>query len=302
MTAPIAAPAATFTADQAVIVRIPGGRTREGVYVATTDEGRITVRYANAKGDKVSDFKAIDVRPADGEDQPAPADEVPAVDVREDIVADEEPAPADEVEAPAEVAPHTRDECEDLDACTVEHLPAAPVAEDAPKARSGKKGFLPAGWVTPVGLTKVINDRGLYPGEGELGGIYNPIAASEKAGDPFPGVYDHEGYKVIVEVEAGIAWYVRWTERQAARRENAAQRAERGPRLTDEEKAARASGRAATRELRAAEDRLFRAQQAAERMNRRLAEAQAEVEAARKAAPAVTETVEETPADAPAEA
>lgn len=287
MTAPAAAPATDYTADQAVIVRIPGGRTREGFYVATTDEGRITVRYSNAKGEKVSDFKAIDVRPAAVEEQPAPADEVPTVDV-----AGEDERPAEEV------APHTRDECDDLDGCTVEHLPSAPVADDAPAPRrTSKKGFMPEGWVTPVGLTKVINDRGLYPGEGELGGIYNPIAASEKAGDPFPGVYDHEGYKVIVEIEAGLAWYVRWTERQAKRRENAAQRAERTP-LTDEEKTARAEARATTRTLRAAEDRLARAQQAAERAASRLKEAEAEVAAARKAAEADAVAA----ADAPAEA
>jgi hypothetical protein len=283
---------ATFATDQAVIVRIPGGRTREGVYVGTTDAGKITVRYSNAAGEKTADFKAVDVRPVEVEDQPAPADETPVVDVNDDVT-----EPATDAEPVEAQGPHTKDECEDLDGCTAEHLPAAPVANDAPAARkSTKKGFMPAGWVTPVGLTKVINERGLYPGEGELGGIYNPIAASEKAGVPFPGLYDHEGYKVIVEVETGIAWYVAWTKRQAERHANAAERRER-PRLTDEEKAARAEARTATKALRAAEDRLFRAERAAERAAQRVEEAKLEVEAARKAAQAVAPAADDDAAD-----
>lgn len=139
--------------------------------------------------------------------EPAPAP-VPAPAV-------EAPAPTVD-DAPTATAPteaqgsHTRDECEDLDACTADHV-TAPAPRRARKARAATPARtpLPEGWVTPYGLAEAINARGLYHGSRAAmpgKGVY-ARALRAPASNPFPGK-KIDG-RLAVELEAGLAWWKR---------------------------------------------------------------------------------------------
>jgi len=102
---------------------------------------------------------------------------------------------------------------------TAEVREAAAAARPA-KARTPKRAPLPEGYVTPVGLAKIINERGLYHGtrEGGLSSqiVYAMIKSTEASDHPFPG--ERIEGRFAVKVEAGVAWWVAKDERAATRR------------------------------------------------------------------------------------
>lgn len=110
-------------------------------------------------------------------------------------------------------------------------------SEDTPKAKAAKtpaRGDLPEGYITPVGLAKVIGEKGLQKNrEGEVlkevkpQMVYSYMKNAPKD-DPFPieEVEDSLGHKrQALKVEAGVAWWERKNERTAARAANAKEKA-----------------------------------------------------------------------------
>jgi hypothetical protein len=136
-----------------------------------------------------------------------------------------------DVETPAE--PDADDEVEDIP-----EQPAA-ASDDKPKAAKKekaqpKRGELPDGYVTPIGLTKAINEQGLYRNrEGEVAElkpqmVYSYIKNAPKD-RPYPGktVTDSVGSprENCVLLEEGLAWWNAKNEAADARRKSAAEKA-----------------------------------------------------------------------------
>lgn len=106
------------------------------------------------------------------------------------------------------------------------------------------RGELPEGYVTNVGLAKILSERGLHTNKsGEVVEVKPQMVYSyeKNAGesDPFPTeiVTDSLGKeRRAVQIEAGVAWWVRKNERAAERKANAGVKAA--------EKAAKAAAKA----------------------------------------------------------
>lgn len=186
------ATAATFTAEQAVLINL-GVTVKQGVFVEQAErEGYLTVRYDTKRGEQIRDVRAdkvaaLEPQDTDGVDAD-PVDDVPVVDV------------------------------------TDEHEEAATApAKKARKVTEPKLGALPDGFVTPYGLAKVINERGLYTGSCEDGVapqmIYSYLRSAAGTARAFPG--QEVNGRLAVEVEAGVAWWVAKNERAATRRRSA---------------------------------------------------------------------------------
>ena len=139
---------------------------------------------------------------------------------------------------------------EDVESDVIDDVLEDGTTEDevkAPKAKKEpKRGDLPEGYVTPVGLAKELTERGLHINrEGEAVEVkpqmvYSYIKNAPKD-DPFPleTVTDSIGAeRNAVVLEAGIAWWERKNERTAARKANAQAKAEAKAKRA-EEKAAR---------------------------------------------------------------
>lgn len=156
----------------------------------------------------------------------APAEESNVVDGPWEYDAPEgTPAEADEAEETAVV-----DEAEDA---SDEEAPAEvveqPKAEKAPKAKpEPKRAALPEGYVTPVGLTAIINERGLYSGkraDGKLTSqsMYVYIKNNvEGSAHPFP--LEIVNGRPCVKAEAGVEWWLTHQARVAEKAQLAAQR------------------------------------------------------------------------------
>jgi hypothetical protein len=121
---------------------------------------------------------------------------------------------------------------------TVDVDEVAPDTETSEKPAKAKKepvrGELPEGYVTPVGLAKVIEERKLHTakdGSHEVKPqmVYSYIKNAAKE-DPFPltEVQDSLGHaRKVVLVEDGVAWWERKNERTATRRANAKEKADK---------------------------------------------------------------------------
>lgn len=124
----------------------------------------------------------------------------------------EENAPADLASAPAIVAEPAKEK-----APRVPRVPQTP----AEKAEAlVKRGRLPEGYVSVMGLTHEINARGLYYGKRADGltgqSLYTYINANgEGSKYPFP-IVRVDG-KAAIELEAGLAWWVAKNERAASK-------------------------------------------------------------------------------------
>jgi len=137
----------------------------------------------------------------------------------------------------------------DFDESEVEDVAVADETETVEKVAKPKKepvrGDLPEGYVTPIGLAKVLTERGLHQNrEGETVEVrpqmvYSYIKNASKE-DPFPmeTVTDSLGHdRQAFPLENGVAWWERKNERAAARKVSAAAK--------KEAKAARAEAKAA---------------------------------------------------------
>lgn len=134
----------------------------------------------------------------------------------------------------------------------VEDVPDGAVTKTKDKPAKAKeqpkRGDLPEGYVTPVGLAKVITERRLYTTrDGVVGAelkpqmVYSYIKNAPKA-NPFPGeeVTDSNGNKrFAVEIEKGVAWWEAKNASAQERKENAARK------LSEQAKAAAAKAAAA---------------------------------------------------------
>ncbi len=144
-----------------------------------------------------------------------PTEEVPAeeVDLDVDAVTDDEDTETEEVAGTVEG----------------EDKPKKEKKEKAPP----KRGDLPEGYTTPVGLAKIITERGLYKNrDGEVADLKPQMVYSYKKNapkdHPFPEeiVEDSLGNKrSVVQIEAGVEWWVTKNARAQERRENAAEKA-----------------------------------------------------------------------------
>jgi hypothetical protein len=118
------------------------------------------------------------------------------------------------------------------DVAETEEAPAT--EEKQPKAKKEpKRGDLPEGYVTPVGLAAILTERKLHTNrDGEIVEVkpqmvYSYIKNASKE-DPFPieTVKDSIGAeRQAVKVDEGVAWWTRKNERVAARKANAAEKA-----------------------------------------------------------------------------
>lgn len=116
----------------------------------------------------------------------------------------------------------------------VEDIETVETVEKAPKAKAEpKRGELPEGYVTPIGLAKELTEQGLHQNRaGETVEVrpqmvYSYIKNSPKD-DTFPlvTVTDSLGKdRQAVKLEDGIAWWVRKNDRVAARKSSAAEKA-----------------------------------------------------------------------------
>lgn len=127
------------------------------------------------------------------------------------------------------------DEAEETEAedASDDEVPAevaeAPKAEKPAKAKpEPKRAPLPEGYTTPVGLAKVITERGLYQGKREDGvltsqSMYVYIKNNgEGSQHPFPlEVIDG---RPCMKIEAGVQWWKEHQARVAAKAEAAAKR------------------------------------------------------------------------------
>jgi FKBP-type peptidyl-prolyl cis-trans isomerase len=127
----------------------------------------------------------------------------------------------------------------DPDSDAEDEVVASEAAGEKPKAtkkvKEKARGDLPDGFVTPVGLAKVLTERGLG-GQNEDGSnkivppqvVYSYIK-NAPADSRYPGqtVQDSLGKDRdnVVEIEAGCEWWKAKNERAAARKANAAAKA-----------------------------------------------------------------------------
>lgn len=137
------------------------------------------------------------------------------------------------------IMPRTKDNA-DVEAVNeeVEEIDSPEASEDkAPKAKAKKepaRGDLPEGYVTPVGLAKILGEKGLQKNrEGEVltevkpQMVYSYIKNASKD-DPFPieTIQDSIGKdRQAVKVEAAIEWWERKNARTEERKANAAAKA-----------------------------------------------------------------------------
>jgi hypothetical protein len=113
--------------------------------------------------------------------------------------------------------------------------PEASAEKKATKKSEPKRGDLPEGYVTPVGLAKILGERGLQKNRaGEVltevkpQMVYSYIKNAPKD-DQFPleDVEDSKGNtRSAVKVDAAIEWWERKNARTAERSANAAKKAE----------------------------------------------------------------------------
>jgi hypothetical protein len=102
--------------------------------------------------------------------------------------------------------------------------------EQAPKAKKEpKRGDLPEGYVTPVGLAKVLTERGLHTNrQGEVAKVepqmvYSYLNNNKEFGGVFTDVEDSIGAtRKAVELETGVQAWVDLKTRANERRQNAA--------------------------------------------------------------------------------
>jgi hypothetical protein len=124
--------------------------------------------------------------------------------------------------------------------------------EKAPKAKKEpKRGELPEGFVTPIGLAKVLTEKGLHQNkDGETVEVkpqmvYSYINNASKE-DPFPlqTVTDSIGAeRKVVNLDEGVAWWERKNARVAERKANAAAKADaKAKRAADKATATEAEG------------------------------------------------------------
>jgi hypothetical protein len=100
------------------------------------------------------------------------------------------------------------------------------------KAKGPKRGELPEGYVTPIGLAKELTKRGLHTNrEGKQVEVRPQMVYSYKKNapkdDPFPEetVTDSEGTeRKALKLAEGIAWWERKNARVAERKANAAEK------------------------------------------------------------------------------
>jgi len=108
----------------------------------------------------------------------------------------------------------------------------APESTEAKAPKGPKRGELPEGFVTPIGLAKELTTRGLHTNrDGETVEVKPQMVYSyiknAPADHPFPlqSVEDSNGTaRQVVSLEEGLAWWVEKTERAQARRANAAEK------------------------------------------------------------------------------
>jgi predicted transcriptional regulator len=126
--------------------------------------------------------------------------------------------------------------------------------EKAPKKKAEpKRGDLPEGYVTPIGLAKVLTERGLHQNRaGETVEVrpqmvYSYIKNAPKD-DAFPleTVTDSIGKeRQAVKTEDGVAWWERKNSRVEARKANAKEKADKkAARAAEKAQAAEAEGEA----------------------------------------------------------
>ena len=125
------------------------------------------------------------------------------------------------------------DEVETVDEVTTESNETdapAPAEEKAAEAPKAKRGDLPEGYVTPVGLAKAITERKLHTNkDGEIVElkpqmVYSYIKNAPKD-HPFPleVVTDSVGaQRDAVKLDEGLKWWTDRAELAKSRRENAA--------------------------------------------------------------------------------
>jgi len=160
--------------------------------------------------------------------------------------------PVDVDESNAEVEDVDVDTGFDPEDDEVEVIPDAPTESDGePKAAATKKepkkparGDLPEGYVTPVGLAKIITEKGLHGTEEDGSNrvcppqvVYSYIKNAPKE-HPFPleTVKDSVGQpRQALKADAGVSWWEEKNKRVAERKQNAA------------DKAAKAAARAAAK-------------------------------------------------------
>jgi len=103
----------------------------------------------------------------------------------------------------------------------------------AAQKKANARGDLPEGYVTPVGLAKLVNENKLHTNrDGEVVDcppqvVYSYIKNAPKD-HPFPleEILDSNGQKrAVVKIDAGLAWWREKNERTAERRKNAAEKA-----------------------------------------------------------------------------
>ena len=114
-------------------------------------------------------------------------------------------------------------------------------SEKGDKAPARKKrGDIPEGWCTPIGLCKAINEQGLYTGDGELKpqAVYSYIR-NAPAAHPFPQGQVLDDGRTVYKLDEGLAWWREKNERAATRKKNAAEKAanvkEKAAKATDTE-------------------------------------------------------------------
>jgi hypothetical protein len=134
----------------------------------------------------------------------------------------------------------------------VEEVDAPAETKDKPKAKaedkSAKRGDLPEDYTTPVGLAKIITERGLYTTREGVVAELKPqmvysYAKNAPKDNPFPAetIEDSNGNpRNAVKIEAGVDWWIKKNERAKERRDNAAAK------LSDKAKAAAAKAEGAT--------------------------------------------------------
>lgn len=124
-------------------------------------------------------------------------------------------------------------EATEVEEVTVDGQENADNSGSTKKKAEPKRGTLPEGFVTPIGLAKVLTERGLHTNrQGETAEVrpqmvYSYIKNAPKD-DPFPmqTVQDSLGKdRQAVATEEGVAWWERKNARVAGRKENAAAKA-----------------------------------------------------------------------------
>lgn len=121
-------------------------------------------------------------------------------------------------------------------------------AKEPKQKKEPARGELPEGYVTPIGLAKILTEKGLHTNKaGETVEVRPQMVYSymknAPESDPFPieTVSDSLGKeRQALKADAGVEWWVRKNERAASRKANAAEKSEA--------KAKRAAEKAAAKE------------------------------------------------------